>query len=52
MFTGTLLDGEEMARLQSTMSTRLRMGRLGKPKSQRGGIFVVLGAVQKQGDWP
>lgn len=50
MFAGNLLEGEEMARLQITVSTRLRMGC--KPKSQSRGKFLVLGAVQKQGDWP
>lgn len=49
MFAGDLQEGEEMARLQITMSTRLRMGC--KPKSQSGGVFVVLGAIQKQEDW-
>lgn len=43
MFAGNLMEWEEMARLQSTRSTRLRMGC--KPKSQSGGVFVVFGAV-------
>lgn len=50
MFAGNLLEGEDMAKLRSRMSTRLRMGC--KPKSQSGDVFVILGAVQKQGDWP
>lgn len=50
MFAGNLQEGEEMARLRSSMSTRLRMGC--KHKSQSADVFVVLGAIQKQGDWP
>lgn len=48
MIAGNLLEGEEMARLQSTVSTRLKVGC--RPKSQSGGLFVILGTVQKQVD--
>lgn len=45
MFAGNSLEGEEMARLQSRMSTRLRMGC--KTESQGGDVFVGFGGCSE-----